>query len=381
MPDTETVLSWVHFGDLHITQAEEPNYRDFLALIDKANRQFADRVSFAVLPGDNADDGAEAQFRLVRDAIGNLSIPLHILPGDHDFHTRSLTAFHEVLGAERLPKSVTVGRSRCLFLDIVSTGTGGPDFRLDDAQLDWVASELEQAETAGQSAVVFMHAYPADLRAGAERFRSLLEHYRVACVDMGHTHYNELANDGRTVFMATRSTGQIEEGPVGFSAAAVDAGVVSWRFAALDEDGPLVLITRPSDFRLIVAPDAPDQVVWETLRIRAKIWTAADVRHVFARVEDGERIALAPDPNDPSVWQASRDIRALAEGRYALTVEAHDADGGAGQDTIAICVARSERYTAPPRIGGGSDRDSVGAWPEKGILGTQLGPNRNGRKW
>ena len=45
----------------------------------------------------------------------------------------------------------------------------------------------------------------------------------VALVDMGHTHYNELANDGRTIFAATRSTGQIEEGPVGYSIATIDA--------------------------------------------------------------------------------------------------------------------------------------------------------------
>ncbi len=29
--------------------------------------------------------------------------------------------------------------------------------------------------------------------------------------------------------------------------------------------------------------------------------------------------------------------------------------------------------------GDGSDAASVGAWPENGIFGTQLGPNRNGK--
>jgi hypothetical protein len=28
----------------------------------------------------------------------------------------------------------------------------------------------------------------------------------------------------------------------------------------------------------------------------------------------------------------------------------------------------------------GSDRDRIDAWPDKAIPGTQLGPNRNGRK-
>ncbi len=280
MPDTDTVLSWVHFGDLHITRAGEENHRDFLALIDKANHYFADRVSFALLPGDNADDGTEAQFRLVRDAIANLSVPLHILPGDHDFRARSLAPFYEILGAERLPKSIMVGGYCCLFLDIVSAGSGGPDFRLDDAQLDWITSELEQADKAGHRVLVFMHAYPADLRIGAQRLRSLLERYRVVCVDMGHTHYNEIANGGRTVFMATRSTGQIEEGPVGCSVAAVDGGVVSWRFAPLHENGPLVLITCPSDHRLIIDSDAPNQVVRGTLTVRAKVWTASEVHRL-----------------------------------------------------------------------------------------------------
>jgi 3',5'-cyclic-AMP phosphodiesterase len=81
MPQGESVVSWVHFGDLHLTRDGEQNHRDFLALIDAANRHLAGRVNFAVLPGDNADDGTEAQFQLVRAAIGRLGIPLHILPG------------------------------------------------------------------------------------------------------------------------------------------------------------------------------------------------------------------------------------------------------------------------------------------------------------
>ncbi len=31
-------LCALHFGDLHITGAEEPNYRDYNAIVDEANR-------------------------------------------------------------------------------------------------------------------------------------------------------------------------------------------------------------------------------------------------------------------------------------------------------------------------------------------------------
>jgi hypothetical protein len=241
-----SMLSWVHFGDLHITGEDEQNYRDFLALIEDVNTHLAGRIDFAVLPGDNADDGSEEQFRLVRRATDRLRIPLHILPGDHDRKPGNLDAFYKILDAEQLPKAVMLPGHRCLFLDIVSTGTGGPDFRLGAHQLGWLERQLFAAAQDEQRSIVFMHAYPADLRE-EEEVRTLFARYQVTAVDMGHTHYNEIANDGRTVYATTRSTGQVEEGPVGFSIAAVDCGVVSWRFKPLDAPWPLVLITSPAD--------------------------------------------------------------------------------------------------------------------------------------
>jgi Icc protein len=239
-----SMLSWVHFGDLHITGEDEQNYRDFLALIEDVNTHLAGHIDFAVLPGDNADDGSEEQFRLVRRGTDRLRIPLHILPGDHDRKPGNLDAFYKILDAEQLPKAVMLPGHRCLFLDIVSTGTGGPDFRLGARQLGWLERQLFAAAQDEQRSIVFMHAYPADLREDAEAVRTLFARYQVTAVDMGHTHYNEIANDGRTIYATTRSTGQIEEGPVGFSIAAVDRGVVSWRFKPLDALGRSCLSHR-----------------------------------------------------------------------------------------------------------------------------------------
>ena len=85
---------------------------------------------------------------------------------------------------------------------------------------------------------------------------------------MGHTHYNELANDGQTIYAATRSIGQVEEGPPGFSVTTIDNGVVSWKFKPI-EQWPIVMITSPADQRLIM-----------THRARRK-WSATESR--FAR--------------------------------------------------------------------------------------------------
>ncbi len=151
MPHGHDVLSWLHIGDLHVTREAEQNYLDLKRIVDLAKGLPAGSVDFALLPGDNADDGTPEQFRLVRDAVAPLPLPLHILPGDHDFKPRALDAFHDVLGAERLPKAVTCAGHRCLFLDVVSAGTGGPDFRLGEAQLAWAERELEQAEAAART--------------------------------------------------------------------------------------------------------------------------------------------------------------------------------------------------------------------------------------
>jgi Icc protein len=86
-------------------------------------------------------------------------LPLHILPGDHDFESGSLADFYNILGAKRLPHAVEVGGRRCLFLDLVSAGTGGPDFSIDDQQRRWLTNELQAAETDKYRPVVFMHAY------------------------------------------------------------------------------------------------------------------------------------------------------------------------------------------------------------------------------
>lgn len=370
------VLAWLHIGDLHLTTAGAENHRDLCRIVALANGLPPGALDFAVLPGDNADDGTPEQYALLRDAIAGLPLPLHILPGDHDFKPRNLDAFHRVLGAGLLPAAVTIKGHRCLFLDVVSAGTGGPDFRLGEAQLAWAERELEAAHSAAEPAMVFMHTYPADLREGKERLGALLAHPDVLCVDMGHTHYNELANDGGTIFMATRSTGQIEEGPPGFSIAAVDGQGVSWRFKPLaqawplDRAWPFVLVTQPADRRLVTGAN---QIVDSSFLARAKVVGDVLVEAVEVRVGDAAWAPMAPVPGAAALWEA----RCLAPGDE-VRVRARDARGR--QDEDAVEPARPG-WTAPRRAADGSDRDRVAAWPEKGLLDSQLGPNRNGRNW
>jgi hypothetical protein len=223
-----------------------------------------------------------------------------------------------------------------------------------------------------------MHTYPSELGDSAPKVQALMRQHRVLMVDMGHTHYNEIANDGRTIYAATRSTGQIEEGPVGFSLANIDGGVVSWKFAPLGE-WPLVMITTPADEAFITDPARPDQVVRGLVEVRAKAWDAKGIVSARCRIDDRPwqpmwQIGMGP------MWSCTWNSAEVANGPHNLTVLARCADGRMAVDMISVLTSQSSHYDAPARKPG-DNVNTIGAYLEKGLLGSQLGPNKNGRKW
>jgi hypothetical protein len=368
----DRALVFAHIGDLHVTDAKQQNYRDFLSIAAQIEIACGKLIDFVVLPGDNADNGLPAQYSLVATALKMLSAPVHIIAGDHDMEQGGLDAFYSALRAQLLPKAMTVRGVRCLFLDINGPGGGGPDFRLGARQLSWVEKEFRQARERGETSVVFVHSYPADLRGEGETeaFNRLIGAHDVALVDMGHTHYNELANDGRTIFAATRSTGQIEEGPVGYSIATLDEGIVSWRFKPLDDPFPFVIITAPADHRLM---RGADQAVSGDSEVRALVLGGRRVASVSCQVEDGAWTPMTRAPGQ-RLWKARAPMPAGP--LIKLTARAVDETGRPAQHTISVATSA---YVPPARVRDGSDAASIGAWPENGISGAQLGPNRNGK--
>jgi hypothetical protein len=366
-------LVYAHLGDLHITDAKARHYRDFLSILVQLEVEGADLLDFVYLPGDVADNGQPAQYRLVAAALKLVSAPVHVITGDHDREPGSLANFYTLPAAAPLPKALLVRGVQCFFLDVCGPGTGGPDFRLGATQLNWLREQLREVPT-GTEIALFMHTYPADLRDAAERqaLTALLARHRVALVDMGHTHYNELANDGTTLYAATRSTGQIEEGPVGYSLISLDQGIVSWRFKPLDGSFPFVLITAPADYRLL---RHAGQAVAGHFIIRAVVFGANAVETVHYWLgDDGPRLPMQRDAQ--GVWWAAATCPAGAGPRLPLTVEARDTTGRPGRHQLLLALAP---YQPPPQPDAGSDAASIGAWEANGILGTQLGPNRNAR--
>jgi len=244
-----------------------------------------------------------------------------------------------------------------------------PSFTVQEEQLRWAEDELQQATKQGQTKVLLLHCYPSDLKVGGEEVSRLVREYDVRLIDMGHTHYNEIANDGRTLYSATRSTGQIEEGPVGYSVTNIDGNVVSWRFVELGTL-PLAVITSPSDERLLTKCTETPQ---ETLKVRAKFWGEVEAVEATAHV-DGHTLPMKR-VRDSHVWEA--DVPKPREGRHSVKVSFKDARGKVASDEILLAIGhRTER-----KFEARDQDNALEAWPEHGLLGTQLGPNKNGKKW
>jgi hypothetical protein len=221
-----------------------------------------------------------------------------------------------------------------------------------------------------------MHAYPSEHGADAEALRTLIKEHRVVMVDMGHTHYNELANDGQTIYATTRSTGQIEEGPAGFSIATLDDSVVSWKFKPIGE-WPLVMITSPSDHRLIVNPACRSQVVSGSVEVRARVW-GSEIESVTLHWEDGRVEEMSR--GEYAIWSSDLDSKQLSDGVHPFIVRAHTTSGRLAEDKILVLVRQDGKYDSCPRKLVDYE-NAFDAWPEKHILGTQLGPNENGHGW
>lgn len=366
-------LIFAHIGDLHITDAKQQNYQDFLSIVAQLAAEAGEQLDFVLLPGDNADNGLAVQYRLIKPVLRMLTVPTYALSGDHDMEQGSLNNFYHELQDRKLPFRETVKGVNCVFLDICGPGTGGPDFRLGTKQLDGLRDILQDCTTTGQPNVVFMHAYPNDLKSEAERKQilKLFKECNTLLVDMGHTHYNELANNGKTIYSAVRSTGQIEEGPVGYALISIDSGAVSWRFKALDDPFPLVMITYPADYRLCRPEDRP---AGTGTMIRATVIGSVPIRQVTCKLGDENPVPMNYDPNRKD-WFVNMQLPATPLAK--LAVEAITVEGRPGRHQLEISTSAYQPVSKAGKDG--SDQLGIGAWPENGVLGTQLGPNRNAK--
>ena len=374
---------------------------------------------FVHLPGDMAENGLPGNYALLAKALGRQpTVKIRFVPGDHDRalgNVADFTAFRAGLvgrrkqGAPKLfqrvsralagdppvPETEDITQfffredhqdATCVVVDMVTAGYGqkgiGLDFRPGDDQFAGLEKGCRKAMRQKKPCVVFQHCYPADMRDPDEAAANLAGLYwstGVRLVEMGHTHSNELAPDGRTLDASARSVGQNDDGPVGFAVAAVDGDAVSWRSKPLRQTWPFVLVTSPADRRLAAAAPEVDQ---GRLTVGAFVFSHEKPLNgaCQCRVDDGPWHDIWPV--GPSFYEGSV---AWTPSTRRVSVRARGNLWHFGSDLIDVDTIEPAglgfQPPAAPKRPGGDRRASKEPWPNHGMRGDHLGPNKEGRTW
>lgn len=345
---SDQVVSWVHIGDLHMVDTTLSNYSDLKTIVNDINSYMKVGINFAYLPGDNANDGVTSEYQLVHGVVQNLQVPLKGVPGDHD--KKGQIADFEQYIYPKNPDSFNIGNYHFALLD---------SFNLQN-QMSFLKPDLDAARAAGKQSVLMFHQF--DVNQLGSDLQALIQNDNVILVDTGHTHTNVLANDGHTVYAATRSTGQATEGPVGFSIVSLDGGVVSWKFQPLGQ-WPFVTITSPSDQALITNQNG---VVKGSVQIHAKAFSDAALSSASYQIDGGSKVAMYSQGN--TLWTAPWNSSTVPNGTHTVLVTVTDSKGKTGTDQFPVLVNQSGTYTAPTRSFG-PEGNSLAANPVKGLLG------------
>ena len=217
--DRPTIL--VQITDTHIREAGRLAYRrvdtgaGLQATIESvlALRQAPDAV---VVTGDLVDFGRPAEYARLERMLAPLTMPVYLLPGNHDDRDQLRAAFPRhtwladpvttVDGARAIQYAVRIGPLHLLTLDTVVHGRSHGE--LCEARLDWLEARL--AERVGEPVIVAMHHPPfttfighmdkAGLMSGIERLRGIVAgHPNVERIVCGHLHRSIDVRFGGTI--------------------------------------------------------------------------------------------------------------------------------------------------------------------------------------
>ena len=109
------------------------------------------------------------------------------------------------------------------------------------------------------------------------------------------------------------------------------------------------------------------------MKVRAKFKDEAETVQATAHLQ--EQAVSIKRVDHSHVWEA--EVSTLREGVYSLKVSVEDIRGKIATDEIRVLSGDLGQRKRLER----DQENALGPWPEHGLLGTQLGPNKNGKKW
>jgi len=150
--------------------------------------------------GDLVDGGSEEEYRRLRELLAPLSMPVYLIPGNHDDRDalRSAFADHAYLGLIGEPACYCVAGHPVRLIALDTTVAGETGGALDHRQIDWLEEQLAAAPH--EPALIFMHHPPfktgiarmdeigLDETSAAHLAAVVSRHAQIALLTCGHVH-------------------------------------------------------------------------------------------------------------------------------------------------------------------------------------------------
>ena len=331
-------------GDLHLESEDRPNYQTALWMTDQVNDFI--RPDFVQFAGDNVQHARDNEWALFKNVTDKLKVPWHALVGDHDaHHDPGCHSYQKNVGPTYLAYTVNGFRFICL-----NTMQFRP-LGMTDEQVIWFRFEVDVALARGERVVVFQHHYPFQVwedflnAPGLGAWRDVVQTRPITALFAGHTHYGQIANDGRHVYVATRSIGDPEGGPAGFALVYLDGEDFALTYRSMDQTGPVVLITHP---RRSILATTPAHIVPGPTEARIRAWSKTNFISAKGRIDDGDWRYLQ-DRGDME-WTILIPGDTLAKGEHTLEVKMTNLDNEEGTDRITFACDLSGRYNPYPMV-------------------------------
>ena len=185
----QAVLRFVHVTDPHLMPPGTPLYgshpAERLAAAFAHIAAHAEEARCVVLTGDLAHGGRSEGYAVLADLLRELSIPCHLLVGNHDNRETLRRQFPDLPGDgnDHLQYAVDYGEASLVMLDTLKDDDH--QGALCEARLDWLETTL--AARTGRTVLLFLHHPPFRLE-GGERFAEILARHPVAHMFYGHIH-------------------------------------------------------------------------------------------------------------------------------------------------------------------------------------------------
>jgi len=159
-----------HVSDFHVfadapeTSLVRPDAAEAAARVIADLAAFSPRVDAVAFTGDLTDGGSARDYALLKRILAPLSMPVLVVPGNHDRREGVRAAFGDSLPFAPhgpLDYELQLGDVRVLALDTLHEGR--VEGRLESAQLDWLADRLAQT-VAGLTLILMHHpAFPSGM--------------------------------------------------------------------------------------------------------------------------------------------------------------------------------------------------------------------------